>query len=65
MTSAYQTLLYDVIIYYVYTISWIVYVKRIFPLRAVETVAAIAATLFSNYVTCDIQNVLIKLAALQ
>ena len=36
--------------------------------RAVGTIAAIAAmaaTLFSNYLTCDIQNALIKLAALQ
>ena len=30
-----------------------------------RTIAAMAATLFSNYLTCDIQNVLIKLAALQ
>ena len=36
--------------------------------RAVGTIVAIAAmatTLFSNYLTCDIQNSLIKLAALQ
>ena len=37
-------------------------------LRAVGTIAAIAAmaaTFFSNYLTCDIQNMLIKLSALQ
>ena len=33
--------------------------------RAVGTIAAMAATLFSSYLTCDIQNALIKLAALQ
>ena len=36
--------------------------------RAIGTIVAIvamAATLFSNYLTCDIQNALIKLAALQ
>ena len=36
-----------------------------FLMRTVGTIAAIAATLFSNYLTCDIHNVLIKLAALQ
>ena len=39
-----------------------------FLIKAVGTIAAIAdmaATLFSNYLTCDIQNALIKLAALQ
>ena len=45
-------------------------VKECLLLRAVGTIAAIAAmaaTLFSNYLTCDIQNAyaLIKLAALQ
>ena len=36
-----------------------------FLIRAIGTIAAMAATLFSNYLTCDIQNALIKLAALQ
>ena len=34
-------------------------------IRAVGTIVAMAATLFNNYLTCDIQNALIKLAALQ
>ena len=35
------------------------------PIKAVGTIAAIAATLISNHLTCDIHNALIKLAALQ
>ena len=39
--------------------------KPLMGSRAIGTIAAIAATFFSNYLTCDIQNVLIKLVALQ
>ena len=43
-------------------IAWALFVGQS---RAVGTIAAMAATPFSNYLTCDIQNAIIKLATLQ